>query len=438
MTGHDERVVVPYGSSTLSARVPSDRVVFRGELEQLPEVEDFEAAVLAALRTPIGTAPLCELARGRRKVLVLVEDNTRHTPVDRILPILFDELGKSGVGDERIEVLGAPGTHRLMSESELRQKVGEQAYRRVAVTQHDCTVSDSLADMDPVEVGGVKIPVQVNKKLLEADLIIGLGNILPHCGAGFSGGAKILQPGVCGFATTSATHVAATLLPEMPLGNVDSPVRHGMEEVARRAGLGFIVNVVRDPRGRILTVVGGDFVAAHRRGVDVSRRAWGVTIPRPADIVIVSSFPADIDWWQAEKALVAAYFAVAQDGVVVLAAPCPEGLEHNHPLLRGWLRLTHREACARVAATNPADVSADLIAADVAAGNAMAREKATILIVTEPLLENDLDLLGYRCVPDLQSGVDIALQIAPQGTIGILPYGGDCLPLLQGTPKTAS
>ena len=429
MAGERVRVEIPYGAGSLAAEIPRERIVFTGDLEELPDIEDLEAAVFAVLDAPTGTAPLRVLAAGCHKVIVLVEDNTRHTPVDRILPVLFDYLNAAGVADEHIEILVAPGTHRIMSGAEVRHKVGAEAHRRVRISQHDCTVPESMTDLEPVHAGGIEIPVEVNKKILEADLLIGLGNILPHCGAGFSGGAKILQPGVCGVVTTSATHIAATLLPEIPLGDIDSPVRVGMEKVARIAGLSFIVNVVRDPKGRVLTVVAGDFVAAHRLGVEVSRRAYAVRVPEPADIVVVSSFPADIDWWQAEKGLIAAYFAVKEGGVIVLAAPCPEGLEHNHPLLRDWLPLSYAEGCAKVAATDPADVSADLIASDLGVDNAKIREKARILVVTDGLSDDDIGLLGYRRMPDLQTAVDAALELVPAGTIGILPYGGDCLPV---------
>jgi nickel-dependent lactate racemase len=234
---------------------------------------------------------------------------------------------------------------------------------------------------------------------------------------------------VCGTTTTAATHIAAALLDEIPLGDADSPCRLGMEEVARTVGLDFIVNIVQDHRRRILEIVSGDFVAAHRRGAAVSRRAHGVAIPAPADVVVVGSYPGDIDWWQAEKCLVAAYFAVKQGGFIVFAGPCYEGLVHNHPRLRDWLRLTYAEARLRAAAADPSDVEADLIAADVAIANARIREKATILMVTEGLCDADVALLGYRRMPDLQAAVDHALERAPRGSLGVLPYGGICLPL---------
>lgn len=422
------RIAIPYGSTSLEAEVPETRVIFTGGFEEVPALDDFEETLRARLERPTAGRPLREIAEARAAALVLVEDNTRQTPVARILPVLFDHLNEVGLADDRIEILTASGTHRVMTERELRDKVGEDAYRRVAITQHDCRDLEAIADLGPVTAGRSVIPVQINRKVLDADLIIGLGSIVPHSDAGFTGGAKIVQPGVCGTATTAATHIAAALLDEIPLGDADNPCRLGMEEVARKVGLTFIVNVVQDHHGRVLEIVTGDFVAAHRRGAEISRRAHGVAIPGPADIVIVGSYPGDIDWWQAEKCLVAAYFAVKQGGVIVFAGPCYEGLVHNHPRLRDWLRLSYDEARAKASGIDPADADADLIAADVAIANAKVREKAAILMVTEGLSDADVELLGYQRLPDLQAAVAQALELRPEGSIGILPYGGLCLP----------
>jgi nickel-dependent lactate racemase len=421
-------ITIPYGSTSLEAEVPEARVIFTGGFEELPALDDFEAALRAMLERPTAGRPLREIAEARASALVLVDDNTRQTPVARILPVLFDHLNEVGLSDDRIEILTASGTHRVMTDQELRDKVGEEACRRVVITQHDCRALETIVDLGTVTAGRSVIPVQINRKVLDADLIIGLGSIVPHSDAGFTGGAKIVQPGVCGTATTAATHIAAALLDEIPLGDADNPCRLGMEEVARKVGLGFIVNVVQDHRGRALEIVSGDFVAAHRRGTEVSRRAHGVPIPAPADIVIVGSYPGDIDWWQAEKCLVAAYFAVKQGGTVVFAGPCYEGLVHNHPRLRDWLKLSYDEARAKASGIDPDDDDADLIAADVAIANAKVREKADILMVTEGLADADVELLGYGRLPDLRSAVARALESCPEGTIGILPYGGLCLP----------
>jgi nickel-dependent lactate racemase len=154
-------------------------------------------------------------------------------------------------------------------------------------------------------------------------------------------------------------------------------------------------------------------------------------MPEPADVVVVGSSPGDIDWWQAEKCLVAAYFAVREGGFIVFAGPCYEGLVHNHPRLRDWLKPSFREACEKASRIDPADAHADLIAADVAIANARIREKAAILMVTEGLSDADVTLLGYRRMPDLQTAVDYALAQTPGGTVGVLPYGGICLPIVS-------
>lgn len=430
MTPERQRIAIPYGDGSLEADIPRGRVVFTGEFAELPELEDFRSALLARLDRPTGTKPLKEVGAGRADALIVVDDNTRYTPVDRILPVLLDYLNESGLADDRIQILTASGTHRVMSEGEVLAKVGEVAYRRVAVTQHDCRDLESIVEQDPVSGGNSIIPVQINRKVLDADLVIGLGSIFPHSDAGFTGGAKIVQPGVCGTTTTAATHIAAALLDEIPLGDADSPCRLGMEEVARKVGLDFIVNVVQDHRGRVLDIVAGDIVAAHRLGAEVSRRAHGVAVPEPADIVIAASYPGDIDWWQGEKCLVAAYFAVKPGGCIVFAGPCYEGLVHNHPRLRDWLRLSFEEARAKAAAIDPAVAEADLIAADVAIANAKVREKATVLMVTEGLSDADVEVLGYRRMSDLQTAVDYALERAPGATFGLLPYGGICLPVV--------
>jgi nickel-dependent lactate racemase len=424
-------ISIPYGVSSLEAEVVGQKLLFNGEPEQLDALDDFGETLVERLESPTAGEPLRDLAKLHTKALILVEDNTRHTPVHRILPVLLDHLNSAGLPDERIEILMAGGTHRLMTHQELVDKVGGEAYRRIRIAQHNCFDLDSLVDLGVAQVGRMRIPIHVNKSVLSGGLVIGLGSIVPHSAAGFSGGAKIVQPGVCGVATTAATHIAEAFLDEIPLGNPENPCRLGMEEVARRAHLGFIVNVVQDPKGRLLEIVTGDFVAAHRAGAAISRRAYAVPIPRRADILVVSSSPADIDWWQAEKGLIAAYFAVSRGGCIVFAAPCSEGLAQNHPQLPEWLRLSHSDALNRASDVDPATTEADLIAADVAAVNARIREHAAILIVTDGLSDADVATLGYRRMPSLQAAVDYAAALRPAATIGVLPHGGVSLPVVS-------
>ncbi|MEW6622660.1 MAG: nickel-dependent lactate racemase [Bacillota bacterium] len=427
-----ENIAIPYGKEQLSFKVPKKQLLFTGEMSKLPKLQDFEEALLKTLDYPIGTEPLSRMVAGRQKILVLIDDNTRITPVKKILPVLLSYLKKAGVQTANIEILIAPGTHRVMSDAEVIEKVGEEIFQTIKISQHDFLNKDNLVDLGSIMVGESIIPVILNRKILEADFIIGLGNIVPHSDAGFSAGAKIIQPGICGYATTAATHKAAALLEEIPLGFVENPCRLGMEEVARKVGLSFIINVVMNHENEIVGVFSGDFVKAHREGVELTKQAYGVRIPEKADIVVVSSFPCDIDYWQAEKGLISAYFAVKEKGYIVFAAPCSEGLEHNHPKLREWMKYPYQEACKLVREISPEDEEADLVAADLAICNARIIQKANVLVISEGISQDDVEVLGYRRFDTLQQAVDFALEMVPDGTVGVLPRGGDCLPILRG------
>ena len=201
--------------------------------------------------------------------------------------------------------------------------------------------------------------------------------------------------------------------------------------MAKRVGLRFIINTIMNFKNEVIDIVAGDFVKAHRKGAKIAEKAFGVKVPEPADIVIVSSHPADIDYWQAEKGIISAYFAVKKDGFIIYVAPCPEGLEHNHPNFREWLKMSYSEACELISEIPLEDETADLVSADLAICNSRVREKANILAVSPGLAETDLKILGYKPFKTVRDALDFALATIPDGTIGILPRGGDCLPVLD-------
>jgi nickel-dependent lactate racemase len=423
---------IPYGKSQVEFEAPEKNVIFTGEMTNIPGLDDLEGAVLEAIDSPIGSAPLKDLAKGKKNIVFLVEDSTRDTPLSRIMPVVVNYLNRHGVPDEAMSFLTAPGTHRIMTDKEILEKLGEEMVRRFLVRQHDATINADMVDMGMVSAGNYEIPVHINRYALEADLLVGLGNIVPHSDAGYSGGAKIVQPGVCDFVTTSATHQAAGFCPDIPLGMVEgNPCRRGMEEVAKIVNLAFIINVVKNYENEVAGVFAGDFIKAHRAGVALAEKSFKVEIPELADIVVVSSSPADLDYWQAEKGTTGAYFAVKKGGIVIFVAPCYEGLCHNHPRFREWLSLPLAEVLKRLRAASPEDVDADMVSAVLAVCNCRVRDKASIFSVSEGLIQEDLDVLHYTPYPTVQAALDEALRQIPCGTIGILPKGGISLPILK-------
>jgi nickel-dependent lactate racemase len=426
------RYRIPYGSGEIFFDAPESSVIFTGEMKNIPPVANLSEAVTRALDDPIGSISLPRLVKGKRRILFLAEDATRSTPLAEIMPIVIGYLNRCGVSDDGVSFLTAPGTHRIMTDAEIEAKLGADIVKRFRVYQHDATAVEDLVDMGTVMAGEYPVPVHINKRVLDADFLFGLGNIVPHSDAGYAGGAKIVQPGVCGFATTTATHIASVFCPDIPLGMKDNPCRKGMEEVAAKAGLAFILNIVKNRDGDVCGVFAGDFVKAHRAGVDMAEESFKVSIPAKADIVVVSSYPADIDWWQAGKGVISAYFAVKEGGTLIFAAPCPEGLAANHPRLREWLSMSFEEVRAGLRSHAPEDEDADLVGAAIAACNCRVRERAEVIAVTDGLSDQDLKALGYRRAASVREALDEALRRNPSASIGILPQGGISLPVLGG------
>ncbi|MEG1823823.1 MAG: nickel-dependent lactate racemase [Cloacibacillus sp.] len=425
------KYTIPYGKTTVEFETKGRTVLFNGETTCLPATPDFKNDLLAALAAPIASLPLAELARGKKNILFLVEDNTRDTPLDLMLPIIADYLNAHGVPDANVSFMTAPGTHRVMTDEEVEKKLGPEIVRRFRVYQHDATKSEDIEDLGEIEVAGYKLPVHINRRALEADLLVGVGNIVPHSDAGFSGGAKIVQPGVCDFVTTQATHRGAGLCSDIPLGmESGNPCRMGIDAVGRMARLAFIINVVKNYNDEVTGFFCGDCIEAHRAGVAAAKDSYSVKIEEQADIVVASSSPDDIDFWQGIKGLTAAYFAVKPGGVIILAAPCSEGLVHNHPLYAHWLGSSEEEIKAAIEEASPYDMETDTISAVVALGSRRVLKRASVYMMSGGLSNEAIKAMDYIPVDSIQEALDVALAERPGATIGILPKAGISLPIV--------
>lgn len=196
--------------------------------------EDEHEIIANALENPIGCARLNQIVNEKSRVLILVDDNTRNTPADKILSILLCELHERIKDKNRIQFLVAGGTHRPMTCEEKIKKLGQYVIDQYVIYDHDAYDESSLVPIGKTSAG---IPIQVNKLLLDFDIKIGLGHIVPHRNVGFSGGSKIIQPGVCGADTTGKLHWESILVPNKKmLGNPDNIFRKQAEEIGSYAG----------------------------------------------------------------------------------------------------------------------------------------------------------------------------------------------------------
>jgi nickel-dependent lactate racemase len=320
---------VPFGRGELAFEVPASWEVDVAEPEPAAPVSDLRAAVDAALQAPVNSPPLAELARGARRVCVVVTDLTRACPDRELLPGIAGQLRLAGVRDDQVILLVALGLHRPMTRSELAEKLGPQAVGRFTVIQHEAQNPDRLVDLGETSNG---VPATVNRCAFESDLLIATGLVEPHQYAGFSGGFKTLAIGAGGEPTITVTHGPAYVEhPGVRLGKVDgNPFQVAVSEAGTRAGLRFIVNVIPGRDGWPVAVAAGEPQATFGRLVEEARRVFTVRVPRVYDVAIAGvGYPKDTNLYQASRAASYLVFGpkpvVRPGGFVIVPAGLDEG-----------------------------------------------------------------------------------------------------------------
>jgi lactate racemase len=307
---------------------------------------DPAAEVARSLASPIGCARLGSLCRPKARVALVIDDGSRPTPQRLIIPAVLSELEAAGVRREAITVVPALGVHRPMEEGELSERVGAGAWKGLRWENPDCDNESRMVFLGTTRRG---TPVWVNKTVAEADLVVSVGCIEPHIIAGFGGGYKNLIPGVSGRTTIAHNH-ALNCTPSTfnMVGRraEDNPVRMDLEEAgALLKPPVFIVNAILDAEQRLVRLVSGHPIAAHREGCDASRSLNGIPVAAPADIVITDSHPMDSDLRQGVKALTNTIRAVRRGGVLIVLVRAQEGTgvfglaNRKFPVGRGALRL---------------------------------------------------------------------------------------------------
>jgi nickel-dependent lactate racemase len=325
---------LPYGKTDVCVRVPARNLLGSIQPKKQPGAADAKAEVERALKEPIGAKRLSEIAKPEHKVAIVVDDATRQAPSDMMLLPVLAELNAAGVRDENVTVIFGCGTHRAVTAEEVNMLLGEEALKRVKTISHDCKAQD-LVYVGTTKTHGNK--VYLNRVFAEADVKVLVGDVDFHYYAGYGGGRKSVLPAVAGEETIKHNH--ALLLHSNARTGVlaGNPVHEDMTEAARMAKVDFIVNVVANSKGEIVKAFAGDLEQAFFEAVKAVDAMYRVTVERRADIVVASAggYPADIDLFQAYKALDNALEVVKRGGVVILVAECPEG--HGNQVFYDWM-----------------------------------------------------------------------------------------------------
>jgi nickel-dependent lactate racemase len=390
--------------------------------------------IAAALDSPIGAPRLRNLAQPGQRVAVLIDDCTRKTPTAQILPFVLDELAAAGVGRNDIAIVVSLGTHPPLTAEELHAKLGNAALAGCTVVNIPCSEPGAFVDLGTMNSLDTQptlppIPAQINRWVVDADLRISIGMITPHLDAGFSGGAKMVLPGVCSLATVDAFHLASAFVPANQLGDPDAPLRRLLEAfVARHAPLHFIVNVVLGLDGSPVACVAGDPIAAHRQGVEHARSVYGVRVQRRYPIVVANCSPYDQDLWQSIKGAWAGGLLTADGGTLILVTAAPQGTG-GYPLVPYY------------AGIDPDLLRAELLSGKVADAMQAAtgvlwgslRRRIELAIVSQSLTVEDATAMRAMHFTDVEAAMAAALARlpAPQrvGAAALIPQAGVVLPL---------
>ncbi len=287
---------------------------------------DPTAAIEQALDAPIGTAPLAELARGERTAAISVCDITRPAPNAVTLPPLLARLHAAGIPRDGVTILIATGLHRPATAEEIDRILGTGIAATYRVLNHDARNAAEHRELGRTERG---TPVAIDARFLDAGLHITLGFIEQHLMLGFSGGRKLIAPGLAGEETIKTIHSPRFM--REPLATegsyAENPLHAELLEIARMARHDFLLDVTLTPQREITGVFAGEPVAAHAAGVEHLRRTSLAALSEPADVVITSAagYPLDLNLYQVVKGVTAARHIVRPGGRILIVAECSEG-----------------------------------------------------------------------------------------------------------------
>lgn len=412
-------VRLAYGSTGLTVTLPAGRttVVSPTTTAAAP---DTAAELRRALREPVAGPPLRERVRPGQSVAVSLCDATRPQPRRAMVEALLAELeGITTKAD--LTLLVATGTHRGNTDAELRQMLGDELVDTVRIVNHDARDDASLRW---VGVLGDGVPVWLNAIWLDADVRITTGFVEPHFFAGFSGGGKMVAPGLAGLETVLTLHDAARIGSEQATWAVceGNPVHDDVRAIAAATDVTFALDVALNTEQQVVAAFGGDILAMHAAAREAVREISMAPVPALFDVVVTtnSGYPLDQNLYQAVKGMSAAATVVKPGGLIVCAAECRDGFP-DHGSFREVLASapTPEALLAEISArqeTVPDQWQVQVLARVLA--------RARVVVHTTFLDAADLATAHLGFAPDVATAVNDELaRLGPDATVCVLPEG---------------
>jgi len=415
-------IELPYGDSRLKAKVPTKNLAFILTAKDVNGLPNESETITAALRNPIASPPLRDCIKKNDRVVVLVTDNTRPCPEDRLLPPILAEL-ETVVPRDNITIIVATGLHPPMDKPALIKKLGKEIVGKYRVLNHDVNAT--------VNIGTTSrgTPVDINKRVIEADFRLSTGFIEPHFFAGFSGGRKSIAPGV--FSVRSAYHNHGYKMLEHP--NVragvlkGNPVHEDMVEQAKMAKLNFIVNVLLNKKREISHVVAGDPFQAHEAGCEIEMGIVGVRAPHKVDITITtnSGSPLDLDLYQTCKGIDTAAQITRKGGIIICTSACGCGVGPEEFLKLHASVKSPREVLEKIKREEPIGVQWE----NQILARMQLKNDIYLLSGLEDKVVRDMMMTPIHSIDE---GLEKAFQILGGGAkIAVIPEGPLVIPMVE-------
>ncbi|MBI3837172.1 MAG: nickel-dependent lactate racemase [Planctomycetia bacterium] len=414
------RVRLEYARTGLDVELPDARVVGKLAYKDAVPLVDPHAALAKVLAHPTGTPPLAELARGRTRACIVICDITRPVPNQMMLAPVLATLEASGIPRDKITILIATGLHRPNQGDELIELVGAEIAAHYRIENHH---GQDLSEHTNLGQSPRGVPIWIDSRYVAADLKITTGLIEPHLMAGFSGGRKLICPGIAALETIKVWHGPDFLEhPNADCGILDgNPVHEENTWIGRQVGCDFIVNVVIDAERRPLAFVAGDMEQAFLEGVAFVRQVVVDRVSEPVDIVVTSSagYPLDTTFYQAIKGLTGALPIVKQGGTIIMAAGLAEGIGGED-----FQRLFAENAELEVFVERILGKDYFVVDQWQLEELAKVRRKAKVKVVSRGLPAATIDRLFVESSPSVEQAVAESLaEYGPTAKIAVIPKG---------------
>ena len=422
------KVTIPYGHTELSFELPSKNLIKIGSPRDV-KCNDVKSLVDYALNNPIGTGLLNQLISKGQKVAIISDDYTRPTPVKDVMPSLIKQLNESGISDDDIVIVVAAGIHREMTSDELTEKLGSNIVKQFRIVQHRSEDESTLEYLGETKAG---TPVWINKDVVAADFRIGIGMVEAHPYAGFSGGPKIMMPGVAGQKTIFRHHGFLARSAQSWFGSTQgNPFWEDLKEVAEIGKLNFVVNTVLNGNYEIIKAFSGEPVKTQEKAIEEFINVYGMELKEPVDVVIASANPKH---WYFDQSLISILNAsniIKDGGSRIIASYCSENLGP------GIIRQLYWESFAREW-PSPEEYLQEIVDGryDYEMADApiiykffQAANKSDITLVSCGINPEEIREMRVDWTNDINIAIEKAFaKNGPDATVAVLPYGGMSYP----------